>query len=207
MARERQPRRNVPCGFCKNEFFPSNDQWIKWRDGKNILCSQECRRLEHAALAHARNPDQPCTTCGKMFTLTRSQKDKAKSRPDTGLYCSTECLYASRKTNPKKIWAKKRGEDYFTRATCHQCNTEFVPTARQRQWSYKNPNARVFCTPECDHAWRADWMRDMKLWERKVQVYGPENPRWKHGVYSHVALEVDRLRRDIKKLINQGAKA
>lgn len=201
----RMSRHNIPCSMCKGEFFPTPEQWGRWRHGKPTYCARTCVATKYAAEARARSPDRPCTTCGKAFELTRSQRDKVKSRPDTGIYCSTECLYASRKTNPKKIWEKKRGNEYFTRATCHQCNVGFTPTVRQRTWAYKNPGSRSFCSAECDRAWRADWARGTKLWERKVHVYGPENPCWKHGIYSHVAREVNRLRRDIKKFINQGA--
>jgi hypothetical protein len=201
----RMARHDIPCSFCGEEFFPTTENWCRWRHGKPTYCTRACVAAKHAAEAHARNPDRPCTTCGKMFTLTKSQRDKVKRRPNTGLYCSTECLYASRKTNPRKVWARKRGDEYFTRATCYECSTDFVPTERQRQWSYKHPQARVFCSKECDYAWRKSFMGKLLVTYRPTPVYGPENPRWKHGLYSNVAREVDQLRRDIRNFINQGA--
>ena len=203
----RMSRHDIPCSLCAEEFFPTYEQWYRWRHGKPTYCSGECVRAKRAAEAHVRNPDRPCTTCGKEFTLTKSQRDKTRRRPGTGLYCSTECLHASRKTNPRKVWARKRGEEYFTKASCHQCGGEFVPTVRQRQWNYKHPGSRVFCSTECDHAWRREFMTEYVLpFHRPTPVYGPENRRWKHGLYSKTMLETQRLMADIKRfIIHKGA--
>lgn len=97
-------RHNIPCSFCKTEFHPGNTHWERWKKGKPTYCSRACVKARFEADALARIPDQPCTTCGKMFTLSRSQRDKIKSRPGTGLYCSTECLYASRKHHSRAMW-------------------------------------------------------------------------------------------------------
>lgn len=95
-------RRNIPCAFCKVEFFPSDNGWSRYRKNKPTYCSRACVKNKHAAEAHARNPDQPCTTCGVQFILSPSQRDKIKTRPNTGLYCSTECLHKSRVVNFQK---------------------------------------------------------------------------------------------------------
>jgi hypothetical protein len=202
----RLSRHDIPCSLCGRDFFPNYEGWYRWRRGQSTYCTKVCVAAKHAAEAYARNPDQPCTTCGKVFTLTTSQRNKIKIRPNTGLYCSTECLYASRKTNPRKIWTRKRGEEYFTKASCHQCGTEFVPTVRQRQWSYKHPGARVFCTTECDHAWRKVFMTEYILpFCRPTHTSGPKHPSWKHGFYSREMLEAQKLMADIRRFINQGA--
>jgi hypothetical protein len=197
---------NLPCAFCKVEFLPNYDRWVRYRKGKPTYCSRECVQARYALDAHARNPDQPCTTCGKLFKLSRSQVNKFKVRSGTGLYCSTECLYVSRKTNPHKIWSRKRGEDYFTARTCGQCREEFLPSPAQRQWGAKNPEARSFCSTECDHEWRSAWMKENILnFPRPAPRYGPDHSQWKHGLYSSVALEIAKLRTKIKRHIKEGA--
>lgn len=207
MRLPRLSRHNIPCSMCKVEFSPTPDQWSRWRHKKPTYCSRDCVKARHEADALARIPKQPCTTCGELFVLSKSQRDKIKRRPNTGLYCSTECLYKSRETNPRKIWTKKRGDKYFTSHTCGFCGGEFVPSPRQRQWGALHPETRSFCSVECDQEWRSAWMKDAKLWEKKVHIYGPQNPRWKHGLYSSTALEVDKLRVKINRLIREGAKA
>jgi hypothetical protein len=201
-------RHNLPCAFCKVEFFPNYDRWVRWRKGEPTYCSRRCVQARYALDAHARNPDQPCTTCGKVFTLTRSQKHKIKTRSNTGLYCSTECLHKSRETNPRKQWSVKRGENYFTARTCGQCHKEFVPTPRQRQWGARNSEARSFCSIECDHEWRSAWMREnISSFPRPEPVRGPDNPHWKHGLYSTDAREAYKLRTKINRLTKEGARA
>jgi len=210
MGRKNLPktsRPNIPCSFCKVEFFPDNDEkWYRWQQGKPTYCSWVCVKDNYAVEAHLNNPDQPCTTCGKLFKLSRSQKTKKKSRPDTGLYCSTECLYVSRKTNPRKSMERKKGEKYFTARTCGQCNKEFVPSTRQRQWGAKHLEARSFCSIECDHEWRSAWMREnIMKFPRLNPARGRNHSQWKHGLYSSVSIEVRRLRAKINKFINEGA--
>jgi len=95
-------RHNIPCAFCKVEFFPSDNGWSRYRKNKPTYCSRACVKSKQAAEAHARNPDRPCTTCGEPFMLSPSQRDKIKVRPNTGLYCSTECLHKSRVVNFQK---------------------------------------------------------------------------------------------------------
>lgn len=199
---------NLFCSFCKVEFFPTPATWSRWRNDKPAYCTRVCASAKQAAEAHARNPDQPCTTCGKLFKLSGSQRDKIKTRPGTGLYCSTECLYASRKTNPRKTMERKKGEKYFTARTCGQCHKEFVPSARQRQWGALNPKARSFCSTECDHEWRSAWMKKNILnFPRPTYRYGPDHSQWKHGLYSSAATEVYKLRTKINRYIKEGAKA
>ena len=102
MGTPENARRNILCAFCKVEFFPSDNGWSRYRKNKPTYCSRACVKSKQAAEAHARNPDQPCTTCGVPFMLSPSQRDKIKTRPDTGLYCSTECLHKSRVVNFQK---------------------------------------------------------------------------------------------------------
>lgn len=142
-------RHNIPCSFCKTEFHPGDTHWERWKKGKPTYCSRACVKARFEADALARIPDQPCTTCGKMFTLSSSQRDKFKSRPGTGLYCSTECLYASRKRHSRALWengkmppwgserqraaAKKLGE--YSRA-----NKKFGPdhpNYKLGEWTYE----------------------------------------------------------------------
>lgn len=201
-------RHNILCALCKVEFFPSDNGWSRYRKNKPTYCSRACVKTKHGIEAHVRHPDRPCTTCGKIFKLSRSQCDKTKSRPNTGLYCSKECLHKSRETNPRKAWTAKLGGKYFTARICGNCNGEFVPSPRQRQWGALNPKARSFCSTECDHQWRSAWMaKNSAKLPRPTYVYGPSNPQWKHGLYSSVAREVDKLRTKINRHINEGAKA
>lgn len=100
----RVSRHNIPCSFCGEEFFPGDTHWYRWRQGKPTYCGRTCVKAKHAAEAHSRNPDRPCTTCGKEFTLTPSQRNKVKNRPNTGLYCSTECLHHSRGLHSRARW-------------------------------------------------------------------------------------------------------
>lgn len=201
-------RHNISCAFCEVEFFPSDNGWSRYRKNKPTYCSRACVKGKQAAEAHARNPDQPCTTCGKLFKLSRSQCDKIRTRPGTGLYCSTECLYKSRETNPRKTMERKKGEKYFTARACGQCHKEFVPTPRQRQWGALHPEARSFCSVKCDHEWRSAWMKENILnFPRPTYAYGPNHSQWKHGLYSSTAREVYKLRTKINRHTKEGAKA
>jgi hypothetical protein len=206
MARSDKARRNISCSICRAEFFPSYEKWARWKKKEPTYCSYACVKTKHGMEAHARNPDRPCTTCGKMFKLSRSQCDKIKSRPNTGLYCSTECLYKSRETNPRKAWAAKLGEKHFTARICGNCNGEFVPSPRQRQWGALNPKARSFCSTECDRQWMSAWLTENRVnFRRPTYVLGPSSPQWKHGLYSSAARELYKLRTKIKRHIKEGA--
>ena len=97
-------RHDIPCSLCGKDFFPSGERWYRWRRGQPTYCTRVCVAAKHAAEAHARNPDRPCTICGKMFVLTDSQREKIKTRPNTGLYCSKPCLYLSRGQHSRARW-------------------------------------------------------------------------------------------------------
>ena len=79
---------------------------------------------------------------------------------------------------------------YYADATCNGCKTIFRPNVMQRKYRDKKPDADLYCTNEC---------------RMQHMPQGPTSLGWKHGGYSIVVKEVRKLRREIKKFINQGA--
>ena len=76
-----------------------------------------------------------CPECGKVFSLSRKQKEKLKSGITKRAYCSHAC--ASKHKKIKRL------------TTCANCGKEFEPN--RAQWSNytRGINKNMFCSIEC----------------------------------------------------------
>lgn len=116
------------CKQCEKTF-----QSYKNGDKKPLFCSRECY---YQYWRDMRNRTKICEICGKEYMPYSIQNY------DASKYCSVECLWESRKTEPRKF-------------ICENCGITFFKNNTNRHYR--------FCSTSCAHAFKGRSSLEQKI--------------------------------------------
>ena len=134
MGRESLEEHEFPCSTCGKSFKSRDRNHLACsRSGRNVFCSQPCRRKKINEMQVARPGRHicgPCPTCGEHF------RSKAKGK----LYCSQACYSESDQLQQHLLELKEKQSFEWK---CHHCGKDA-------------PRKRKFCNDFCRRTFFAE---------------------------------------------------
>ena len=165
------PRRHkllLKCPVCQILFSKSPS---KLRDQEKACetlthtCSPSCMGVMRSATMTL---DKECHTCGKTFTIAKSEHGRRLKRGDSFHFCSNECYGIHR----SKTFVGEKHHNYNqVSLTCTHCSKEFLRSAGNAK-SYRTRHP--FCSRECYRNWLVGRVTQQGTGRAGLRSYPPE---------------------------------